>query len=68
MLAMARNPLGQTRPPDNIFIRAPAIVSPIKPPANPVTESQTFRAAPPTAESKMDTPKTGTRQREDPNI
>jgi hypothetical protein len=37
-------------------------------PANPVTKSQTFRAAPPTAESKKDTPKMGTRQREDPNI
>jgi hypothetical protein len=50
-------PPGQTRPPDNIFIRAPAIVSPIKPPANPVSESKTFRTPPPTAESKRTRPK-----------
>jgi len=68
MLAMARNPPGQARPPDNIFIPAPAVTRPAAAPPKDRTEaSPIFRTAP--AASKTDESKTdNSPPREDPNI
>ncbi len=70
MLAVARNPPGQTRPPDNIFIRAPAIVSPEKTKIpNPATGSHTFHPAEAQTVSKTDVTKMDTcSQLQDPHI
>jgi hypothetical protein len=72
MLAMAQNRSGQTRPPENIFVPAPAIVptaTRLKTPMDAEAKNQTFRPAPAPAKSKMDASKTEIRHpREDPNI
>jgi hypothetical protein len=69
MLAMARHPPGKTRPPDNIFIPAPAIVTPAATPTARLETHHTFRLAPPQAQSKMDVSKRDISSRPpDPNI
>jgi hypothetical protein len=66
MLALAQKTPGQARPPDNIFVPAPAVVTPPqwkRPPAAEATLEF------PSAQSKMDTPKTGgASPQEEPNV
>jgi hypothetical protein len=64
MLALAQKTPGQTRPPDNIFVSAPAVVTP---PRRPRPLESKLESPP--AQSKMDTSKTdGATQQEEPNV
>jgi hypothetical protein len=66
MRALAQKTPGQARPPDNLFVPAPAVVTPPRRPQPPATDS-TLEFPP--AQSKMDTSKTdGATQQEEPNV
>jgi hypothetical protein len=66
MLALAQRTTGQARPPYNIFVPAPAVVTPPRQRRPPKAESKLEF---PPAQSKMDTSKTdGATQQEEPNV